>query len=108
MLGFALLLKSLVQKMRNSINESPVYASFSYISASKPVGRIDPSRFETVNSASPVRRPGALKNCSGLHPIRLGSHGRCSHRATWYHLYTIGSHTYYAETQAAENTKSKS
>ena len=61
MLGFALLLKSLVQKMRNSINESPVYASFSYISASKPVGRIDPSRFETVNSASPVRRPGARK-----------------------------------------------
>ena len=45
-----MLLRSLTQKkLRKSIHETPSYANFFYICASKPVGRKDPSRFERVD-----------------------------------------------------------
>ena len=45
LLGFAMLLRTRMQKkLRKSILEIPIYANFSFKSAPKLVGRIDPSR----------------------------------------------------------------
>ena len=38
------------KQIRKSIKEIPIYANFSYICVPKPVGHIDPSRFERVKS----------------------------------------------------------
>ena len=40
--------KSYAKKLGKCIHETPIYANFSYKSAPKTVGRIDPSRFERV------------------------------------------------------------
>ena len=37
------------KKIRKYIYEFPIYANFSYKIALKPVGRMDPSRFEKVD-----------------------------------------------------------
>ena len=49
---FAMLMRSFVRKKkrRNYIQEILIYANFSYICAPKPVGCIDPSRFERVKA----------------------------------------------------------
>ena len=48
-MGYGIAIEKHVKKIRNSIHEIPIYASFSYKSASKPGGRIGPTRFERVN-----------------------------------------------------------
>ena len=55
---FAMLLKSLMQKVNEPNHEISIYANFSYVCAPKPAGRVDPSRLEGVkaySSSIPVR-----------------------------------------------------